>query len=265
MIKEIRILIIMLCLGALAIGSCAEHSIEPEAEQPELISFAPMSEATQVKASTPLPTLYPDYDFGVWGIARESLNSPYILWEANTLTRVTPRTESTSTGNTSTSYIPEKDAYWFKGYTYNFIAIAPYNDSGFTLTDVVTKEEQEDATPAVENPTDYITFTYNISNKYTGIPADGTNAAVAPNLTFDLLGAVAEETNNTANRTEAQTLTFWHLFSQININVSFDNLGTDAAGNAITGSVSQMRLYNIDTEANYTITNNGIQDPVIAT
>ena len=245
MIKEIRILIIMLCLGALALGSCAEHSIEPEAEQPELISFAPMSEAAQAKASTPLPNLYPDYDFGVWGIARESLNSPYILWEENTLTRVTPRTGNPSTGNTSTSYIPEKDAYWFKGYTYNFIAIAPYNDNGFTLptNGIVKKEDQGNTT----NPKiDYITFSYDLSGKYT-----------SSNYTFDLLAAAEQTTISDADYSTSQTLTFSHLFSQIEItNISF---GTDATGTQILGSVDKIRLKAYP-KGQYTISYNNNSD-----
>lgn len=232
MIKEIRILFMMMCATALALGSCAKHSIEPEPEQPELIGFSPVSETAQVKSTTPLYNHHAD--FGVWGIAHEPLNDPYFLWEDNDLTQVR---QSTSDDNV---YIPVRDAYWFKGYTYNFIAVAPFTNSGISNT-------------SVNSNNNTLIFTYNIADKYALKGAEDENPK--DDYEFDLMAAVAQTGPFETTMSSTQNLTFLHLFSQININVLFANLGEDNEGNAITGSVSQMRLYNIDSEADYTITN----------
>ena len=58
------------------------------------------------------------------------------------------------------------------------------------------------------------------------------------------MGAAATSTVNAAHDRGAQDLIFWHLFTTIKIKVTFS--GT-------TGSVSGMRLYNVDSNAEYTI------------
>lgn len=258
MIKEIRTLVLLLCAAAFTLGSCAKHSITPEEEQPEVIGFKPVSESAKVKAGTDESgqKFLSDYylDFGVWGIARHSTNntiSPYILWEDDAFTQVSAPAGTTIGQNSSTPviYTPDSDAYWLKDYTYNFIAVAPFinDDLGFTLTPngIVTKEDQEEAT----SPIDYITFSYDLSGKYEGTPASGKTAAVAPNYTFDLLGAASERAVSTSGYNTSEPLTFWHLFSQINIKVLFK----DPNGATLEGKVTGMRLDNVDTDASYTL------------
>ena len=225
--------------------SLKQHTPEPEPQpepQPETVAFRATSQATWVKSTTTSSTLS-DYhnDFGVWGIARKEGASDYILWSDDELTQVV---KNTATGAPANEYKPVSDAYWFSGYTYNFIAIAPYTNSGVVPT----------FTPATASTKDAMSFTYNLGNKYALKGTAGTQAK--DHYEFDLMAAVAETPVEKSSAQGAQSLTFWHLFAQININVIFVN----ASGATVnTGTVSEMRLLNVDSEANYLIsfTNTG--------
>ena len=106
-------------------------------------------------------------------------------------------------------------------------------------------------TPSTDAQTgkDAITFTFDQGAKYT-----------ARDFDFDLMGAVASTAAITTKPT-TQNLTFWHLFSQINIKVSF----VDANGTAVsTGTVSQMRLCNVKSKADYTLTFGGANNLSVA-
>jgi hypothetical protein len=90
-----------------------------------------------------------------------------------------------------------------------------------------------------------------MSGKYTGIPANGSTPAVAPDYDFDLLGAAAQSGPVAGGRTESQSLMFWHLFSKICIKVNF--VGA-------TGTVDQIRLSNIVTKGAYVISLDEVND-----
>ncbi|MBE6237078.1 MAG: fimbrillin family protein [Bacteroidales bacterium] len=168
-----------------------------------------------MKSTTSLSTIHDD--FGVWGIARqEGNNTPYVLWDNDLLSQVI---KSSSTDDET--YIPVSNAYWLSGYKYNFIAIAPYNDSALTLTDITS------STPYS------ISFSYDMGQKY-GVS----------NYVFDLLGAAAATETISGGRAESQNLTFWHLFTKLSINVEF--VGA-------TGTLDALRLYNVDSKAAYTV------------
>ncbi len=166
--------------------------------------------------SEPLSSFGTAYQkFGVWGIARSTGQQDYILWEDDDLSPV-------SHNATSGLYIPDENAYWLSRYTYNFIAIAPYE------SELVT-------THSIENSKDALTFSYDMGTKY-------ENSDYA----FDLLAAVAEEfVEKSSTHASQQTLIFWHLLSKIKINVIFSGV--------TSGTVTGMRLENIDTDVQYTI------------
>ena len=169
-------------------------------------------------------------DFGVWGIARSTGQQDYILWENNALSEVNAVLDEND--EPTGAYAPASNAYWLSGFKYNFIAIAPY-------------EEGLTSTYSTLNSKDALTFSYNMGTKYEN-----------PDYDFDLLAAVAETSVGT-QKPQHQILTFWHLFAQINITVTFK----DENGNVTTGSVAEVRLHNIDAEANYIISfdeNNGL-------
>ena len=127
------------------------------------------------------------------------------------------------------AYAPASDAYWLSGFKYNFIAIAPY-DSG--ITDVNFSQ-------ATDSARDALSFSYNISERYQNGVYD-----------YDLMAAVAETSvAKSTTHPSQQNLTFWHIFSQINIAVNFK----DADGNNTTGTAI-LRLHNVDQDIAYTIT-----------
>ena len=231
--------------AVLALVSCSlkQHTPEPEPQpepQPETVAFRASSQASWVKSTTTSSTLS-DYhnDFGVWGIARKEGASDYILWSENGLTQVR---KNTATDAPENEYIPVRPAYWVGGYTYNFIAIAPYTDSGVSNINVVHTEESTDDAP------DAISFVCNVERKYE--PSDPSTPKV---YDFDLMGTVAETEVSQSSTQGAQSLTFWHLFSQLNIEVLF---GKDPHGNQITGTVNEMELKNVDASASYEISFN---------
>ena len=224
--KVTRLVISSLC-AALTLGSCTKKHHQPEEPLKAPLDFTAVSQNSALKsgatkATTPLSAFHGD--FGAWGIARQEGNAtPYILWESNAMSQVVKSTDNT--------YVPVADAYWLTGFAYNFIAVAPYTDgiSGLVVTPPTDAQTGKDA----------ITFTFDQGAKYT-----------AGDFDFDLMGAAAA-TDAITTKPSTQPLTFWHLFSQININVSF----VDANGTAVsTGTVSQMRLCNVKSKADYTLT-----------
>ena len=231
-----RLVISSLC-AALTLGSCTKKHHQPEEPLRAPLEFTAVSQNSALKsgatkATTPLSEVYSD--FGAWGIARQEGNAtPYILWESNAMSQVVKSTDNT--------YVPVADAYWLTGFAYNFIAVAPYTGgvSGLDVAHSVDTQTGKDA----------ITFTFDQGAKYT-----------AGDFDFDLMGAVASTAAITTKPT-TQPLTFWHLFSQININVSF----VDANGTAVsTGTVSQMRLCNVKSKADYTLTFGGANNLSVA-
>ena len=234
--KVTRIVILSLC-AALTLGSCTKKHHQPAEPLKAPLDFTAVSQNSALKsgatkATTPLSEVYSD--FGAWGIASQEGNAtPYILWESNAMSQVVKSTDNT--------YVPVADAYWLTGFAYNFIAVAPYTDgiSGLVVTPPTDAQTGKDA----------ITFTFDQGAKYT-----------AGDFDFDLMGAVASTAAITTKPT-TQPLTFWHLFSQININVSF----VDANGTAVsTGTVSQMRLCNVKSKADYTLTFGGANNLSVA-
>lgn len=234
--KVTRIVILSLC-AALILGSCTKKHHQPEEPLKAPLEFTAVSQNSALKsgvtkATTPLSAFHDD--FGAWGIARQEGNAtPYILWKSNAMSQVVKSTDNT--------YVPVADAYWLTGFAYNFIAVAPYRDgiSGLVVTPSTDAQTGKDA----------ITFTFDQGAKYT-----------AGDFDFDLMGAVASTAAITTKPT-TQNLTFWHLFSQININVSF----VDANGTAVsTGTVSQMRLCNVKSKADYTLTFGGANNLSVA-
>ena len=231
-----RLVISSLC-AALILGSCTKKHHQPAEPLKAPLEFTAVSQNSALKsgatkATTPLSAFHGD--FGAWGIARQEGNAtPYILWESNAMSQVVKSTDNT--------YVPVADAYWLTGFAYNFIAVAPYTDgiSGLVVTPSTDAQTIKDA----------ITFTFDQGAKYT-----------AGDFDFDLMGAVASTAAITTKPT-TQPLTFWHLFSQININVSF----VDANGTAVsTGTVSQMRLCNVKSKADYTLTFGGANNLSVA-
>lgn len=231
-----RLVILSLC-AALILGSCTKKHHQPEEPLKAPLDFTAVSQNSALKSgatkvTTPLSAFHGD--FGAWGIARQEGNAtPYILWESNAMSQVVKSTDNT--------YVPVADAYWLTGFAYNFIAVAPYT-GGVSGLDVVHSVD-------TQTGKDAITFTFDQGAKYT-----------AGDYDFDLMGAVAS-TAAITTKPLTQSLTFWHLFSQININVSF----VDAYGTAVsTGTVSQMRLCNVKSKADYTLTFGGANNLSVA-
>lgn len=212
----IRILVGSLC-AALVAGACTKNDSAEQDQQVPMV-FHASSEAAEVKSGT---SAFPYDNFGIWGIARMSGESDYVLWEAGALTQV----DKVTVGST-TAFKPVDDAYWVTGYTYHFIALAPFGVGG---------------TPTFStDPTDAMTFSFDMAGYYNK-PAD---------YTFDLLGTVAAATVDgpASQHDSSQRLLFYHLLSQININVEFVN----ADGSSATGSVSEVRLI-ADKDVEYTV------------
>lgn len=207
-----KIVMMALC-AALALSSCKKNRYTPEEEDKFVpLGFTAVSQA-MVKAVT---DEFPYDDFGVWGIARRpGVSNPYILWSQNSMLSVTKGADD--------QYIPSIAAYWAVGYTYDFIAVAPWSKAQNT-TSVVTGNAPG---------TDRLTFACDIADQID-----------AGNYKFDLLGAAVER-EVTSRPNEPQELTFWHLFTKLNISVSF----TDCEG----GTVTKLVLRNVDSQASYTL------------
>lgn len=219
---EIRTLTLILCAALTLVTACQQTLSPSEDPQPSVVDFRASSQATWVKGSTE-ENDFPYSSFGVWGIARQD-NLTYNLWGNTALMNVNENTEG--------SYVPEEVAYWLGGYSYNFIALAPHNGYGLSFSD----EEDIISLRDSENP-DRLSFAYNMSTQY---------GQETPKYDFDLLGASANTGTIAGGRTASQTLTFYHLFSQVNIGVSFT---TGLNGEAIDGRLKRIRLDDICTYA----------------
>ena len=216
--------IAFLMLGVVMIlTSCDRnrHTPDPGA-QGVSISFSALSQEAPVKASA-----FPENsDFGVWGIARykDDTKPDYIPWLIN---------KENKMAKVSSQGVPETGGYWFSGYTYNFIALAPY-DLGISTTLTFTEET------ATSN--DALTLAFSMADKY-----------AASDFAYDLMGAVGEKTVAEAKKAGSQSLVFWHLLAKLRINVIFSGV-TNA-------SVTGLRLHNVATERSYSITDvNGVFD-----
>ena len=217
--------ITFLMLGAVMIlTSCDRnrHTPDPGA-QGVPISFSALSQEALVKAGE--STL--NVDFGVWGIARYKDNTKpdYIPWLVD---------EDGLMAQVSKEGVPVTGGYWFSGYTYNFIAIAPYPSGDDAFSGLV-------ATPAANSTAhDSFSFTIDMGKKYA--PAAEN---VAADFDFDLMGAAARSAEvEIASKQEAQNLSFNHLLTKLCVKVRF---------NPAEGTVTGMRLVNVDTEADYKI------------
>ena len=230
MTLETRTVTLLLCAAlAITLGSCSKKTITPaEDPQPAEVGFTASSQAVWVKGGETPTTSFPYDNFGVWGIARQN-DLIYNLWGNGALMDVNKNTEG--------SYVPSEAAYWLKGYTYDFLAVAPYEDAGLTFNRVTTKDDQTTA----DSPSDYMTVTYDMSTNY----ASG-------NYTFDLLGAAAEQAVNTGGYNESQQLIFWHLFSKLAIKVIFvDANGTeDQSDNNV---VTKLSIRNVNPKGSFAI------------
>ncbi len=217
--------IAFLMLGAVMIlTSCDRnrHTPDPGA-QGVPISFSALSQEAPVKADA--LSKYAE-DFGVWGIARykDDTKPDYILWLVNNENQMS---------KVSSQGVPEAGAYWFSGYKYNFIALAPY-DLGTSTTLTFTEE--------TANSNDALTLAFSMADKY-----------AASDFAYDLMGAVGEKTVAEAKNAGSQSLAFWHLLAKLRINVIFSGV-TNA-------SVTGLRLHNVATERSYSITDvNGVFD-----
>lgn len=224
--------ILAIC-AVLALSSCRKR---PQPSTPEdqktLIGFSAVSQSSAVKADADNSLANYHEDFGVWGIARRYGQQDYVLWENNELSPVNAVLEYSETAGKNVptgEYVPASDAYWLSGHTYNFIAVAPW-ESG--ATGVNFSKESESAR-------DVLAFSYDSSSKYNSGDYD-----------FDLMAAVAETVvAQSSTHPSQQNLTFWHLFSQINIAINFK----DAEGNSTTGTAT-LRLHNVDQDVAYQIT-----------
>lgn len=218
--KNVTKIVILTMYAALSLSSCRKVHITPE-ETKTPLGFTAVSQTGMAKAET---DEFPHDDFGVWGVARNSeLDRTYMLWDANNLAEVRKNT----TGN----FVPTDEAYWIKGYTYNFIALAPW-ESGALGTTVFQKTDTQG---------DHMMFSYDLSSKYSAGTYD-----------FDLLSAVGRTEVTTGGWNEAQELIFWHLFSKICVNISFTG-ALDAAGNQAAVKVDALRLKNVDVHRYYTL------------
>ena len=213
---EIKISHWLLCAALFMLTGCAKHHTPAEEEQRQVVGFAAQSEVNMVKATTPFSNFHKD--FGVWGIARHAGKPDYILWETSAMSMV----EQKGSDNV---YVPVEDAFWLAGYKYNFIAVAPWEAA----------EEISSVTPGNSSGKEKLSFTYSLADKY-----------AADDFDFDLMASVAaNEVKTTASaHNSQQDLTFWHLFSKIDINVNFVN---------VTGEVKAIRLYKVDTDCSYTV------------
>lgn len=205
-------------IAALTLSACERNRHTPDPGTEDVpISFSTLSQDAPVKADDAKLTV----DFGVWGIARykDDTKPPYIPWLVN---------KENKMAKVSSQGVPETGGYWFSGYTYNFIALAPYELGTSTLT--FTTE------PASTN--DALTLEFSMVDKYE-----------ASDYAFDLMGAVGEKEVTEAKTAGSQKLRFWHLLAKLRINVTFAGLPSGT-----TGTVTGLRLYNVATERTYTIT-----------
>ena len=221
--KHMTHIAILSLVAALALTACDRNRHTPEEEKVPL-SFSPLSQNTPVKAIDD-ESDFPD-NFGVWGYATQTGQRDYLLWEADRMSLVSQNT-------TGTGYYPASEAYWFSGYDYNFIAIAPYTVGAENLSDFSVSASRE-----------ALSFTFDMGYS-------SSNSGV------NLMGAIAKtHVDRAADKKDtSQQLNFQHLTSRIDIKVKFN---WAVEGGAVTlpqePVVTGMRLKNVDGDAAYTIT-----------
>lgn len=206
----------------LALTACERNRHTPEEDKVPL-SFSALSQNTPTKADGDEPK-FPHSDFGVWGYATKTGQGDYLLWDDRTMSPV-----NDNNGN----YHPASAAYWFSGYDYNFIAIAPYKDGAEKLSDFSVPESH-----------DALSFPFNMGYS-------STNPGV------NLMGAIAKTHVDRAadKKGTSQQLNFQHLTSRIDIKVKFNWAVEDGAVTLPQEPiVTGMRLKNVDGDAAYTIT-----------
>ena len=206
----------------LALTACEHNRHTPEEDKVPL-SFSALSQNTPTKADGDEPK-FPHSDFGVWGYATKTGQGDYLLWDDRTMSPV-----NDNNGN----YHPASAAYWFSGYDYNFIAIAPYKDGAEKLSDFSVPESH-----------DALSFPFNMGYS-------STNPGV------NLMGAIAKTHVDRAadKKGTSQQLNFQHLTSRIDIKVKFNWAVEDGAVTLPQEPiVTGMRLKNVDGDAAYTIT-----------
>lgn len=236
-----KIAYLPLC-AAILLAACDRNRHTPDPDtQKAPISFAALSQIPSVKAddgTTPLSEYHED--FGVWGIARHSLYAPYILWETSDQTpmvKVEAVHEQDDNGNDipTSNFVPVSIAYWIQGYSYSFIAVAPYPSGDDAFSNLVVSPAANSTTP------DKFSLTIDMGKKY-----DLAN----PDFDFDLMGAAARSDEvDIAFKRGAQDLNFHHLLAQININVQLKDPQTVTQ----LGTVSKVRLQGVDTQISYTL------------
>lgn len=211
--KKVTKIVMMALCAALALSSCKKNRYTPEEEDKFVpLGFTAVSQA-MVKAVT---DEFPYDDFGVWGIARTpNVTQPYVLWNSDSMVSVAKGQDD--------QYIPSSAAYWAVGYTYDFIAVAPWAKAQST-TDVSTGNA-----PGTDN----LTFALDLADQID-----------AGNYQFDLLGAAVER-EVTSRPNAPQELTFWHLFTKVCISANF----VDCEG----GELTKIVLKNVDSKASYTL------------
>ena len=203
--------------AAVLLASCDRNRHTPEpAPQGVPICFSTLSQEAPAKAGDALSEYH--QDFGVWGIARykDDTKPDYIPWLIN---------KEDKMAKVSGQGVPETGAYWFSGYKYNFIALAPYDLGTSTLS----------FTPETPASNDALSLAFSMADKY-----------AASDFDFDLMGAVGEKTVTEAKEAGSQSLVFHHLLAKVQINVTFSG----ATGASVTG----LRLHNVATERSYRIT-----------
>ncbi len=217
--KHMIKIVFLSLLAAVILAACDRNRHTPDPGiQGVPISFSALSQEAPVKADA--LSKYAE-DFGVWGIARykDDTQPDYTPWLVNNQNLMA---KVTSQG------VPESGAYWFNGYKYNFIALAPYDLGTHSLS--FTKET------AAAN--DALSLEFSMADKY-----------AASDFGFDLMGAVGEKTVAEAKNAGSQSLVFWHLLAKLRISVTFAGLPSGT-----TGSVTGLRLHNVATERSYAIT-----------
>ena len=222
--KHIHTIAFLSLIATLTLTACDRNRHTPTTPDKSPLSFSALSQTLAVKADD---DAFPHTDFGIWSITTNSeYQQSYVLWESSSLSEVTK--------NDSGLFIPASDAYWFSGYTYDFLAIAPWSAAESAAIDKAT-----------------CTLTYDLASHYATKKYD-----------FDLMAAVAKTTVGDT-KPQNQALIFWHLLARIDVEVTF----VDAAGNALqnqsVGNVSEIRMYNVRTSAGYTISYKSDDEPKI--
>lgn len=210
----------------LALTACERNRHTPEEDKVPL-SFSALSQNTPVKAIDE-ESAFPHPNFGVWGYATQTDQRDYLLWEADRMSPV---------NDTDEGYYPASEAYWFSGYDYNFIAIAPYTDGAENLSDFSVTKSREALS---------FTFDMGYSNANPGV---------------NLMGAIAKTHVDRAadKKGTSQQLNFQHLTSKIDIKVKFDWTANDVtlpSAPIVTG----MRLENVYGVAAYEISYTSEED-----